>query len=799
MRVFLLGSLLFLSWGLLLAQPKPVEQLTKEDILSMDFDELSAYSMGDVVKIAGMVGVPIEDLFNMLLNKDVSIASKHDESYFDTPLSTSVLTSADIERSGALSIPEALRLLPGVIVREKTNGNYDVQLRGSNNIIGQQNLFSENTMALVMIDGRTVYSYMTGGTFWESFPIGMGDVERIEVIRGAASAMYGANAVTGVINIITKKTASEKVSVEANVATGGLLGGASPASGGGVGTQHLAAFFNVNDKLSFRVAGNNTYRDRTQSDIYFYLTEPIRISGLSNKYYPVDSVVIHGADPQKLFKNPDRSLQSYGVTGLASYTPADKVRFDLTTGIQRSTAITSNMDFYYFAHSERQSSLHFVNLQSEIYGFNIRADYTWGWNDLASSIPGFKTDKTNLNVNVEYGRRFGKMAISPGIDFVYNTINSTAYEQDNQSYFDGKQILYSFAPSIHADYQPSDNLRLIGGLRMENNKIPEKPYFTWQLAGNYKLGSTNIFRAVYSRANKSPFMMDFNSSSSVQIRANKIESLNTLVQMTGDKDLKLVVADMFELGYRRKIGKQILLNLELFHSQTKNFSAAEVEMLEANIDLSGTPENMLAGLYTNPPIPSRLEYRFKNIPEKQLQTGATFEVGVVVSDKMNFRLWGTFQMTDLVHHNDSASTLMTMGNRLGNDVFGYIVYNKPMGYHVAGNLHRITDKSIPPVYVNKKSEMAPAYFGGYELNWQFAEKFSLFSNGYGFTGHRFSNQFLSTSIKARMIVNAKITYSFVENASLYFCVNNILNQTDPEFGFMDKIGVQWYLGFRFKL
>ena len=242
-RSFLMGFLMLLNTGFVMAQVKPVEELTQDNILSLSFDELTAYSLEDIVKMAAIVGVSIDDLYNRTFNKGVSIASKHEENYFDTPLSTSVLTAEDIERAGVMSIPEMLRLMPGVIVREKSNGNYDVKIRGSNSIDGQQSLFSENTLTLVMIDGRIVYSCITGGTFWEALPIGIRDIERIEVIRGAASVLYGANAVTGVINIITKKSSPEKVSIEANSSNGILLH--TPYDGiGSMGSQNLSVFVN---------------------------------------------------------------------------------------------------------------------------------------------------------------------------------------------------------------------------------------------------------------------------------------------------------------------------------------------------------------------------------------------------------------------------------------------------------------------------------------------------------------------------------------------------------------------------
>jgi len=154
---------------------------------------------------AQTVDTTYNNLFDLdleaLMNIDIYSVSKKVESLFDAPLSASVLTREEIINSGATSIPEALRLVPGLIVREKTNGNYDVHIRGNDDVLGAKLLYSENTMSLVMIDNRIVYSYLQGGTFWETLPVSVNDIKRIEVIRGPASALYGPNAVMGVIHI----------------------------------------------------------------------------------------------------------------------------------------------------------------------------------------------------------------------------------------------------------------------------------------------------------------------------------------------------------------------------------------------------------------------------------------------------------------------------------------------------------------------------------------------------------------------------------------------------------------------
>ena len=129
-------------------------------------------------------------------NIEVTTVSKTPERVWHTPAAVFVITQEDIRRSGASSIPEALRLAPGVEVARIDANHWSVAIRG---FAGQ---FSKNL--LVLIDGRSVYTPLFSGVYWDVQNVMLEDVERIEVIRGPGGTIWGANAVNGVINIITK-------------------------------------------------------------------------------------------------------------------------------------------------------------------------------------------------------------------------------------------------------------------------------------------------------------------------------------------------------------------------------------------------------------------------------------------------------------------------------------------------------------------------------------------------------------------------------------------------------------------
>lgn len=146
---------------------------------------------------------PLKSLsLEQLGNIKVVTVAKEPESVWKTPAAIFVITQDDIRRSGATNIPEALRLAPGVEVARITSDEYAIGIRGFNSRLSRS--------VLVLIDGRTVYTTFTAGTYWETQDTFLQDVDRIEVIRGPGGTIWGPNAVNGVINIITKNAGDTK-------------------------------------------------------------------------------------------------------------------------------------------------------------------------------------------------------------------------------------------------------------------------------------------------------------------------------------------------------------------------------------------------------------------------------------------------------------------------------------------------------------------------------------------------------------------------------------------------------------
>jgi iron complex outermembrane recepter protein len=172
---------------------------------------------------------------------DVTILSREPERAFQTPAAIYIITGADIRRSGATSIPEALRLAPGVEVERIDANKWAIGIRGFGTRLTRS--------VLVLIDGRTVFTPLFDGTYWEVQDTFMDDIDRIEVIRGPGATIWGPNAVNGVINVITKSSKE----------TRGMLA----TAGGGNEEQGFAGFRygggNGND-FSYRFYGKGFTR-----------------------------------------------------------------------------------------------------------------------------------------------------------------------------------------------------------------------------------------------------------------------------------------------------------------------------------------------------------------------------------------------------------------------------------------------------------------------------------------------------------------------------------------------------------
>lgn len=193
----------------------------------------SSHATGDSLDELGL-----EDL----VKTEVTSVSRKSQSLSDVAAAAFVISSEDIRRSGAQALPDVLRMAPGIEVAQIDNGRYAVTARGFNGRFANK--------LQVLIDGRSIYHPMFSGVLWELDPIPLEDIERIEIIRGAGAVMWGANAVNGVINIISKHSRNQTGGA-ANVTVGSQ----------GYGNVYARIGQSLDEKTSFKLSVQGRYAE----------------------------------------------------------------------------------------------------------------------------------------------------------------------------------------------------------------------------------------------------------------------------------------------------------------------------------------------------------------------------------------------------------------------------------------------------------------------------------------------------------------------------------------------------------
>jgi iron complex outermembrane receptor protein len=320
-----------------------------------------------------LADLSIEELSNI----EVTSVSKRPERLFDAPASVYVITADDIRRSGAGTLPEVLRLAPNLQVAQVSNTGYAITARGMN---GSNN--SAPNKLLVMIDGRSVYTPLFSGVFWDAQDVVLEDVERIEVVSGPGGTLWGVNAVNGVINVITRSAHATGGALA--VARAGTNGGDAALRYGGTGGSaswrvyakaldrthnELASGARVNDAWRQQQAGfradwdrgadtfslnGNAYRGNEEQ------AEPgvINIAGSTQR---LGTVRTEGAN---LTGRWQRQLESGGALAVQAY-------FDFSRR-EVPPSFTESLDI---ADVQFQHSLPALGAHSVVWGANYR--YSW--------------------------------------------------------------------------------------------------------------------------------------------------------------------------------------------------------------------------------------------------------------------------------------------------------------------------------------------------------------------------------------------------------------------------------------
>jgi iron complex outermembrane receptor protein len=760
---------------------RDISSMTRDQVMAMTMDEMSSLQLDELMKLVEIAGVSSLDELYQLLNKNVTSASKKGESQFEAPLSSTVLTRDEMIASGATCIEEALRLVPGVIVRQKDNGNYDVQIRGNDNLPSKNMLlYAENTKTLVMIDNRPVFNYAFGGILWETLPVTFSDIDRIEVVRGPSSALYGPNAVTGVINIITRKADTGAPVLQGQIQTGNLS------------TNIYDASFRkqISKKLSVGASANVETRDRNSENVYIFNSgqdvytdgKPTganyyaldQYSKLTNKYgYPI-------MDPQddmrELFNDISSSRERQALNGYISLQPSSNISIDLSGGFQNSNAISTTIGDSPTSYGARESETGYLNLSSNFGKFQLKSNYTFGVQNYATGDEGFKMDLSQFNVTGEYDLQLKSLNIRPGVAYQNISYDDSPYLSGaNTGYFNGKKELTTIAASLRFDYVAFDKLRLVAALRAEKYNNPDDVYPSWQFAATLPVNDKNMLRVVYSRANQSAFLLNSESNYNWD-RTGRMPPY--YIHFGGNKKADLMTMDMFEFGYRIKPAQSISIDFEAYHTISENFGAF--------VPVSTT--DIATGIPTNPIIPYSVDITYQNLDLKAQQTGASLNIDWVASSKLIFKGHLNIQQTKLdnflpfsrdsiisLQANDAAIKIMTNGTANATSTF------LPTGYQ-----NDVDHKWTPSIY------------GMIGITYKPCKSFDIYADSYFYGKQEFVSQYSTEKIDSKVLMNLKLTWHATPKVDLFFSGRNILNDEKREFAYMDKIGALYLGGLNFK-
>lgn len=680
-----------------------------------------------------------------LLSVKIVSASRQTEALLDAPLSASVLTRTEIERAGCTSIMGALRLVPGMIVREETNGNYDVELRGLDNVPPDAPFdVAANSTTLVMIDNRPVYSYLRGGTFWETLPVALQDIERIEVVRGPSAALYGPNAVNGVINIITRQAQKDGLYLNA-----GTLGGSYHTY-----IDNVAAGYRFNPQWSIIASGNFEDRHRTQPSYYEYQ----RNQYLADPAYFVNYTGDTIRNVHQLYPNPANAVDKYAGNIFVNGELPAGVKFGLSAGAQHSTVQRVSTENEFTPLSTVSSHSRYIDFRPAFHNLSMQLSYNGGTQAITADSGG-KYDFYVVGGTAEYNYTHGPLTIKPDISYTSAVYNDNHYTDTTlkNGLLNTRGVIESRSGTLRGEYRLLDNrLRLIAATGITNFNHPNGAYLSYEFAATYKLSTTQLVRIVYSEAPRSANIFD--TYVSKDLGAQQVGNQLYAARVgQGNPNVRLMSARLFEIGYRGEFGHDLSVDLELFAIDAGHY----------NTPVQTRPYTILQGADTiliSPLVPTTLPMRLQ-------QQGVTISLH-----------WkpGPFEL----------NPFLTVQHTEALDFAPYA--NTPD----AVTPHAAQQNIYSGIGTRFDLPSTPVCYGGMAANYKLSERLNLNINAYAYTSqvyYQVANIVYNDGnrgidhIPAKMIVNANLIFTPVNHLRLFVTGKNLLNENSREFFKSDAV------------
>ncbi|HEX6859587.1 MAG TPA: TonB-dependent receptor [Caulobacteraceae bacterium] len=393
--------------------------------------------------------VDFSDLSLEELSKvEVTSVSRRPERIGHAAASVYVISAEDIRRSGVTSLPEVLRLAPNLQVQRVNAADYAISARGFNG-------FETSNKLLVLIDGRSVYSTLHSGVFWDIRTPMLEDIDRIEVVSGPGGVLYGANAVNGVINIITRSAAETKGEL-LNVGFGGEDKTLSLRHGWSLGENGAArAWFYAFDRdTSFRANGDDATDD----------TSGVR-GGLRTDWTFGESALTAHAE---LFRNRMRVNEDF--SGEGTHADGANVLARWTRDLGESGELQAQAYYDYVELTEplitERNNTYDIHLQHAF--TRGRHNIVWGggyrevMTRLTSAVPGTFLDPEERTITL------GNLFVQDQVDVTDAVTLTLGAKYENNS-FSGQEIL----PNVRLAWR-RDNGDLFWGAVSRASRTPNR-------------------------------------------------------------------------------------------------------------------------------------------------------------------------------------------------------------------------------------------------------------------------------------------------------------------------------------
>lgn len=654
-----------------------------------------------------------QDILNLEFEGDatvhISSATGKKEDVNRTPYQAYVITREEIENSGALTIPEALRLAPGLLVRQKTNGLFEVHLFGTDVIPGQTSLQQhKSSMVLVMIDNMPVNDHFSGGVFWETLPVSIGDVEKIEVVAGPSSVLYGRDAANGFINIITRKPESNQLSVIANIQ------GGTPYTW----VSNAALGFGFNDKVLVRLSGKFIDTRRFQDEYY--------VAG-ENRYIPSDSLLFYQASAEETNLYGSLARQDMALNAFVQYAPTDKTDVNISISSQGSEAQSVNYIFEELTLTRRTSNSQFINLNTRISNFHLQASYSTAEQNLAVGYPGYNFGVDKLNTRLFYNYTFKKVIITPGVRYqssIFDDTRHLSYDNAYPNIINGKKELVYYGGFLKVNTSlMEDKLTLDAGIGYD--LYGSDNVLGYQAAAGYTPIKKVLVRATYAKGNQGEFAYNTFNESTVT------NSESAVIRNIINKDLKVAISEGYSLGTRVSVTDKIILGLDYFHVKNSNGQIAVLASVSGDT----------------------ISSRMINSPVILNRNGFTANLTAKISGKFKVHAYTTFQKTSY----DGDTT--ALGSNFSPKYFGGVTANyKTMmdKLNISASLYAFGQYKMMVLGSTQEisAKLLPAMKASYKI-WQENEIFINVRNPLGSASKEF---IFADDIPGMYLVGAKVKF-----------------------------------------